>query len=245
MRAGAFVVLGIAAYFVFMVVLLPASYVAAQVQGMSRGLEITDARGTIWRGDARIRAVVGNTVVTLDRLSWRWLPSRLLRGEMAYRTGLDLNRFELKAELGRSLNGWEARDVEGAGDAGALAAFAPLLATWRVAGPIRVSAPRVSLRGNDIRGDARIEWRDATTALSDVRPLGSYEAAWRAGIFEVKTLQGPLRISGKGTAAAGASFAFGGEARGEGEQAKALEPLLDLIGPRRPDGARAIELRTQ
>ena len=36
---------------------------------------------------------------------------------------------------------------------------------------------------------------------------------------------------------------FSGEARGEGANAAALEPLLNLMGPRRPDGARSIEVR--
>ena len=35
-----------------------------------------------------------------------------------------------------------------------------------------------------------------------------------------------------------------GEARGEGGEAAALESLLNLMGPRRADGARILELRS-
>jgi len=61
----------------------------------------------------------------------------------------------------------------------------------------------------------------------------------------VTTIKGPLRVTGSGTASPSSGFTFKGEARGEGEAAKALEPLLDLMGPRRPDGARALELRLE
>jgi len=47
-------------------------------------------------------------------------------------------------------------------------------------------------------------------------------------------------VSGEGTLEALARFAFSGEARGEGPDAAALTPLLDLLGPRRPDGSRAL-----
>jgi hypothetical protein len=34
-----------------------------------------------------------------------------------------------------------------------------------------------------------------------------------------------------------------GEARGEAARAAALAPLLDLIGPAKPDGSRTIDVR--
>jgi general secretion pathway protein N len=95
-----------------------------------------------------------------------------------------------------------------------------------------------------MRGEARAEWKDATLALSPVRPLGTYRAELRGAggpaKLTVTTVDGALRISGDGTLTAPSRFAFSGEARGNGPQAQALEPLLDLLGPRRADGARAL-----
>jgi general secretion pathway protein N len=103
-------------------------------------------------------------------------------------------------------------------------------------------------KDGEARGAANVEWRDAAVALTDVKPIGSYrlEARGEGGParLSVTTLSGPLRISGKGEATA-TRGSFSGEARGEGDSAKALEPLLDLLGPRRPDGARALEVRLQ
>ena len=95
----------------------------------------------------------------------------------------------------------------------------------------------------------RLDVKGASTALSEVRPLGSYRAdvvAEGAGArVNVATVEGPLRLSGQGRLEFPSRFAFTGEARGEGTNATALDPLLNLIGPARPDGARAIDWRTR
>jgi len=59
----------------------------------------------------------------------------------------------------------------------------------------------------------------------------------------VATVSGPLRIAAQGTLTTASGLSLSGDARGEGAAAAALEPLLNLIGPRRPDGARALEIR--
>jgi general secretion pathway protein N len=246
MRAGSYAALAIAAYLAFLVATVPAAFVSTRLQGAARGLEISDPQGTIWRGSARMRGVVGATVVTVNALHWRWLPTRVLHGEIAYRTNIELPGFVANLDVARSLAGWEIRNLDAAGDASALGTFVPLLAPWRPAGPTKVSASRIALRGDNIEGDARIEWRRATTGLSDVRPVGSYEGVWRgqgaAGRVEVRTLDGPLRITGEGLTSIPLRMSFTGEARGEGERAKELEPLLDLMGPRRPDGSRSLQV---
>ena len=108
-------------------------------------------------------------------------------------------------------------------------------------------SPRLAWDGQALAGDLAIEWRAATTALSEVRPLGAYraevKAAGASARITVTTLQGPLRIQGAGTLALPSRIAFQGEARAEGAQAAALEPLLTLLGTKRADGANAIDWR--
>jgi hypothetical protein len=59
----------------------------------------------------------------------------------------------------------------------------------------------------------------------------------------VTTLEGPLRVTGHGTFSPPSRASFSGEARSEGDAARSLDALLDLMGPRRADGARSLELR--
>jgi hypothetical protein len=80
-----------------------------------------------------------------------------------------------------------------------------------------------------------------------VRPLGSWrtEATGEGPAFRlsVATAKGPLRLSGAGKLPLPGRLAFSGEARAEPGRERDLEAILDLIGPRRADGARAIEIR--
>jgi general secretion pathway protein N len=83
--------------------------------------------------------------------------------------------------------------------------------------------------------------------LTPVRPVGTYRAEWHAdgttGRIDVATLNGPLRISGAGTTTMPSRLDFTGEAGADASIGLALDPLLDHIGPRKPNGARAIEIR--
>ena len=250
MRSAGYAALGLAAYSVFLVAMIPATWVGAQVQAALPGrIEVSDARGTLWHGQAHLSFAPSRNRVSLDAVEWSFAPSRLFAGEVAFDARARGGGLEAAAQVAKGVTAWSVRALKAEGDASGLAVIVPILGAWRPAGPIAISSPDVSIRGREARGSLDIEWRNASTALSDVRPLGSYSATWTAdsgpGKIEVKTLRGPLRVTGTGTVSASSGFTFNGEARGEGEAAKSLEPLLDLFGPRRPDGARALELRLE
>jgi general secretion pathway protein N len=250
MRAASHAALGLAAYSVFLVATIPAPWVGAQFQaGLPGRIEVSDARGTLWRGQARVSFAPSRNRLSLDAVEWSFAPSRLFAGEVAFDARARGAGMEAAAQVAKDLNGWRVRGLRAEGDAAGLAIVVPIAAAWRPAGPIAISSPEISIRGREALGSLDIEWRNAGTALSEVRPLGSYSATWKAasgpGKIEVTTIRGPLRVTGSGTASPSSGFTFKGEARAEGEAAKALEPLLDLMGPRRPDGARALELRLE
>jgi phosphomannomutase/phosphoglucomutase len=243
MRVAGYAALGLAAYSVFLIATIPAAYVGAQLQAAYPGrIEVSDAKGTVWRGEARLRlAPARGTSIALDRVDWRMAPTRLLAGELAYDATAAAAGLEATAQVARGFSAWHVRGTKAAGDASSFATVVPLIAAWRPTGAMTLTAPEITIAGNDIRGSLDAQWRDAGIGLSDVRPLGTYRVAWHAsngpGRIEVTTLRGPLQVTGKGTTT-GLRFAFSGEARGEGESAKALEPLLDLMGPA-PPGRRA------
>ena len=249
MRASSFAALGLAAYSAFLIATIPAAYVAGQLNAsLRRQVEVSDAQGTLWQGSARVRIAPTRGGKAIDRIDWRILPARLFAGELAFHVNASGEGLKASAQVARGFSNWRLRELKAEGDAAGVAAYVPILATWRPSGPVRIAAPEITLTGRAFRGSLEAEWRDAVSGLSEVKPLGSYRAGWRAdgdfGDLSVTTLKGPLRLTGAGrTTARGVTFS--GEARGEGEAAKALEPLLDLMGPRRPDGARALELRLE
>lgn len=248
MRAIPLAALGLAAYAVFLVATMPASFVAARAEAASRGaLSVHDARGTAWQGAARATVQGPAGAIALERVVWRLRPARLLQGRLAFDVQAAMPSLEARFEASRSPSVWEVHGLQGGGAASALALLAPVAAAWRPQGELAFSADRLSWNGESFAGEARLEWRDAAVALSEVRPLGSYaldvigEGPRMA--LRLRTLQGTLRLAGQGSLTAGGRFELMGEARGDGAQARALEPLLALLGPRRADGAHALRLR--
>lgn len=250
MRPGSLAILGIAAYSAFLVATMPARWLAARAAATSPGAyEVRAVNGTIWKGDAQAVVRVGRGTFTVDRAEWDFLPSHLLRGRVAYAMSLRGAGFEARYEAGRSLAGWSLRDLSARADAALAAAALPWIAAWRPEGIVSAASPALDLTEREVRGELRLDVKGASTALSEVRPLGSYRAdviaEGAAARVKVATVEGTLRLSGQGRLEFPSRFAFTGEARGEGSNAAALDPLLNLLGPARPDGARAIDWRTR
>jgi general secretion pathway protein N len=248
MRASTIAVPGIAAYVVFLAAMVPARFVAERVS-VPGEVEISEASGTLWDGAARATIATGAAPLAIDRVRWHFLPARLASARLAFALDASGGGLDAHAEIDRGFGALAARDLRARADAAALAAIFPLAGTWRPEGAVTLAAPAIAWDGRDVRGEAALEWRDAALAIAAVRPLGSYRIEARAeggpARLSVSTLEGPLRIAGSGTFAPPAALAFAGEARGEGPSAAALEPLLDLFGPRRADGARNLEWHTQ
>lgn len=245
MRRVALAALGVAAYGVFLVASMPAAFLLERARAAQPGkFEVREAEGTAWSGRAQVDLVVPGGIVPVDRIAWRWRPARLAAGRLAFDIAAAASGVQARYEGARTLTRWEVRDLDVQADAAAMVAVLPWLAPWRPEGRVSIAAPHLTSDGAELRGTARVEWRAAAVGLSEVRPLGAYradiQAEGHAGRFAVSTLEGPLRITGQGTLTPPARIAFSGEARAEGAQAPALEPLLNLLGPARPDGARAL-----
>jgi general secretion pathway protein N len=248
MRLRAIAALGVAAYLVFLAAGVPASFVAARVSAHTQGrVQLIEPEGTAWNGKARAIVTSPSGAVAVDHIEWQFRPARLASLRLAFDVRAALAGLDAGFEIGRSPGAWEARDVKAAGDVAALSALFPLLAAWRPEGTFSLASPAFSWDGRTARGEARLTWGRAAVALSAVRPLGNYHASLNANEgpvhFRVNTLEGALRIEGKGTFTPSGQVEFSGDARAEGANTAALDPLLDLLGPRRADGSRALAWR--
>lgn len=250
MRAAALATLFAAALTVLLIALVPASWALRQAEGQSKNhFAAFEEDGTAWSGSARIALATPTGVVTFERVRWRLHPASFLGGRLGFRLEAGAPGLDASGVVARGLDGWSVHDVAAKGDARAFSTLLPLAAAWKPEGPVELIVPRAFLDGARLRGQAEVVWRDASLALSAVRPLGTYrlEVAGDGGPANVSlaTLSGPLELTGRGTFTMPSSFTLAGDARAEGPSAAQLEPLLDLLGPKRPDGARALELRTR
>jgi general secretion pathway protein N len=247
MRLPLLAALGAAAYAIFLVIEMPAAFIAARVAAAMPGVELIEPQGTLRHGAARIRVLAPGGHMLLDRVEWRWLPARLVSARIGFDIHAVGQGVDVRGELARAATHWEARNLSARVDAAALTPLSPLLAVWRPEGTLFVAAAAMDWDGEHARGDARVEWKDAALSLSEVRPLGSYRLDAHAADgpigLKAATLGGALVVTAQGTLSSPSRMSLSGEARAQGPQAKSLEPLLDLIGPRRPDGARALEMR--
>jgi general secretion pathway protein N len=248
MRAPALAALGIAAYAAFLAATMPASFVLARAQDVQPGkFDVISAQGTAWHGTAKVSFNTPGGPLAIDKVEWRWRPTRLIAGRFAFEVGASATGMEARYEGARTFSRWEVRDLVARGDAAAMTTLLPWIAPWGPQGQVTIASPELSTDGAELRGQARVEWKAAAVAISEVKPLGSYRAdivaEGHAGRVTVSTLEGALSIAGQGTLTPPTRFAFSGEARAEASRAAALEPLLNLLGPARADGARTIAWR--
>jgi general secretion pathway protein N len=247
-RTVILVILFVIAFGIILVTTMPASFIASKVSlVLPPQMAIENAKGNMWAGEASVRASPGGTPINIERVTWRFKPQRLANGLIAFDTNVSSGGFEAKMELQRDGSRWHVRDLRLDGDASGFATIFPVLAVYKFTGPVTATAASLDGTDREVWGDVRIEWRDASTAMSPVRPVGSYRADWHgdgfSGRLSVATQNGPLRVSGAGTTGIPVRFDFSGEAGADASAGVTLDPLLDQIGPRKPNGTRAIEIR--
>ena len=248
MRVFGLAMLGLAAYLAFLVGTVPASLVAARIAAETRGaVRLGDARGTLWRGQAAATVATPAGTAVLENVSWHPRVASLAAGRLGLVVHVDDSGLKGSGELARAFDSWQAHDLSVEGSATTLAHFLPLLAALRPEGSWALRAPSLRWTPSSLEGEANLEWRAAALASSEVKPLGSYRAELRGegpqARVALSTLDGPLKLSGTGALTPQGRLTFSGEARAEPAQAAALQPLMDLLGPRRPDGSRELRLR--
>ena len=245
MRIVRYALLGIAAYLVILLATAPASVAVAALRVAE--LELHDVRGSIWSGAARAVVRMPAAAIPIDEVRWRFAPARLLAGRISFDVQASAPILKAAGEIARGFRGDEVRELVATSDAALLGSLVPLLGTWRPQGQLKIEAPLLAWDARELRGNARAEWRGATLSFPDPRALGTYVASVKGdggpAKVTIATTEGALRLAGEGTVSPPGRFALRGEARAEPAAAAQLEPLLNLLGPARADGARSFDWR--
>jgi len=207
--------------------------------------DLLEPRGTVWSGDARLRfgesATSADARVLPGRLSWRlgWNDGALavtLRADccMAQEAQVRLVRLwgGYTASLSDSSSQWPAALLTAIG------------APWNTVQPegelrLRTQAVSVEWSGGRARllGQLQLDAIAMASRLSTVRPVGSYRMTYvgpagpEAPSVQLQTLEGPLRMDGKGQWV-GSRLRFSGEASADPASESALGNLLNTVGRR-------------
>jgi general secretion pathway protein N len=233
-----------AAFTATLVATLPASWAASALERATDGrVRIVGATGNPWRGrgDLVLRGEGGE--IALPGTSWRWLPSRMLVGEVALRVRFD-GTVTGDVIVARRASGLVLREAEVRLPAAALAEGVAPLRGWSPGGTLVFRTSGLDLGPQGAVGGAEVVWQGASTASA---PLGDYRCVLQAthgaaAQVTIATLRGPLHLSAAGEVGAGGALRLRGTATLEAGNGDRLAPLLLALGTDRGDGAIAFDI---
>ena len=254
MSAARWVVLGAAALAAVLATLVgfaPASLVDRALDEASLGrVRLADASGSIWRGSGRFVLSEGPGPADAGPVVQGFALPGTLRWELR---ALPLLFGLIDASVASDTLAQTVRISGQPGElrlsAGSLdlpsAQLARLGSPWNTIQPAAAVSLRwdaLTIRNGVIDGRASIELRDVASAMTPVRPLGTYRidvnGNGRDVALTLATLSGPLRLQGSGSWDRRAGVRFTAEAQAEGPERQRLSSLLGLVGRR--EGERTI-----
>lgn len=168
---------GLVAYSLFVVALLPAPLAYLWAQSDATGLHLEGVYGILWRGGC-------SGVVVRDRkvgaLSWAFQPAELLRGRLGYRIAIRQGEVEGMALLGARWDGSLALQAE----ALPLSLLTPFFEGLAVPLQGTMSADLDKLRldaGRLATVEGVVDWRGATLAFDTPVELGDFRLQLTSG----------------------------------------------------------------
>lgn len=228
----------------------PARWLALALDAATAGqLQLPNARGTVWDGEADLLLTGGagsrSQTALPQGLRWQLRPA-WTEGSPALRLRLNApcctpdpvtltaapRREGLHLRLDPLQSLWPAEVLTGLGTP---------WNTLRLEGRLALQSTGVDLQWvagrSRVQGQLQIEVHDAASRLSILRPLGSYRITLEApaggerATLALRTLRGELQLQGEGQWVGG-RLRFRGEAQAAPGREEALTNLLNIIGRR-------------
>jgi general secretion pathway protein N len=228
----------------------PAAWLSSVVEKQSDGrLTLGDTQGTLWRGSAFIGAAPGKsdpvTPLLPGRFSWSVSPLLLIG-----RVDAVLENPDALTQAVKVSGTWSQLQFSPAAielPAERLSGLGAPLNTIQLSGQMQLSWGALSLTrqgaSTAITGTMTLDLNDIASRLSPVRPLGAYRLTmdWSGtnARMDLKTVSGPMLLSGVGTLTKG-QFHFAGKAEAEPGQEQKLANLLNLLGQRQREGEKDV-----
>ncbi len=247
-RALVLLLAGLVGIVVTVIAAAPASFADSALGAVTNGrVRLAEAEGTIWRGSGRLvladlsaaaaelRSTAG--VAIPGRVHWSIRALPLLVGQFDARIG-----FDGMAQPVRVNGGYDEIRIAGGTLGLPSVDLSRLGSPWntvRPSGALHLAWENLVIRDGGLDGHARIELRDASSAMTPVRPLGSYRVdvvgRGRRAELSIATMSGPLQLQGNGTFDPNAGLRFTAEASAGSRERMRLESFLGLMGRREGD----------
>lgn len=230
---GLRVAAGCLAYLLALAALLPASWLARQIEVASRNsVVLREPAGTVWSGGGRlyVRERAG-TLLDIGALRWTSTPAKALTGKLAIELSLGGAASTARIEISPFSVSIFGLNLELPGRT--IASFAPPLEALGPQGNLLIRTDSLRFDGDSVFGLASIEWRPVRLARAPGLDLGSHVARLRGGgsrvDIELASLGGPLRLSGTGMWTRDRGLLATGAADHDEGTAAALGPFLQGV----------------
>jgi len=228
----------------------PAQWLAQGIDGLTDGrMQLLQVRGTVWQGSGQWVLSAGHgshTALALpQRVTWQWQP--LWRGGLQLSIHAECcSEQPLVWQWQPLLTGWQIK-LQANRSRWPVAWLSGLGAPWNtigMQGELRLQhddmhwSSLTGLAPSD--GQAKLTLFEVSSALSPLKPLGSYELTLQGGAapkLQLHTLDAKLQLSGSGGWRDG-RWQFSGEAQASEGYEQVLGNLLGVLGQRQ--GQRAM-----
>jgi general secretion pathway protein N len=245
MKWWSYLLIGLGAYLLIMVISLPAEHVLGWTADNQQKPPFTYGyiKGSLWRGKMEAITVNG---VALDKLKWRFSPSELLFGRIGFTIQINHAGQELEADVAKGFgNEIQIEDISGVIQA---ALVPPMidLAQIGVDGNVNLNLEELTLSDNQIiYAEGQVQWLGSALKSPFAIKVGDLQADLEtddtgAVKAKIKDLGGPTAVSGELTLTQDGNFQVNGQIKPGADSDPRLGGALSAISKRKPDGSYQI-----
>ncbi|NOT65096.1 MAG: type II secretion system protein N [Methylotenera sp.] len=226
--------LGVLVFALALLWMAPATLLANAIANKTQQhVLLTQAEGSAWAGNANL-VLAGDNVesrVNIGNIRWQVYPMQLLQGRLYL--ALYQNAGE-PAWLSIDADKTHIEHLNITMPASVISLFVPTLNVAQLGGQFNIATENFTISQQVLQGKASVNWRDASSPLSAVSPLGSYQTLLdgNGGALNISlsTMSGALQLEGNGSWSAQTGLQFNGTASAEASKQKELAPLLHVLG---------------
>lgn len=236
------------AYLLTLLITVPASLLGKCLQYASQGhLLLANASGTVWDGSATpaLRTQDGR-LVALPFLRWEIAVPSLFTGKIQARLQWADQPPASATDAVISFKQIELHHVLLQLPAQLLEEASPMLKPAQFRGQLQIQGDRLVFSNRGMDGSAIIDWRQASSALSAIAPLGDYRLALNGAGDRIHTwlttTSGILLLEGEGNWLTGRGLEFHGKAQASAGNYDNLTELLHQLGPEISPGVHGFNL---
>jgi len=240
-----YVGIALVSYLLFLVVFLPASWLAWGAARFSQGaVHIGAPQGTVWSGNGDLQLHGATGAQSLGDLHWRVNPLWLALG----RLNVKLSGFgasDGQAELQVARNRMQVESLRASVPVQLAALVYAPAGFFAPTGQLQLDVPRLEINASGLHGNGEVVWRGAGNRFSGNTALGDYrielDGRGETAAIKLSTVNGRLELAGTGQwrVVGDGEIRFNGHAAPKSDAAQ-LEPLLNALGHDQGGGRRPI-----